>query len=479
MKTPSALLLWFVTTIFAFAQNESRVQRDFRVEGEALGACTKSNFGSLVDCGQTLVMGQPMHITVGSLAPQSGIAAGLAFVEHKNFANEWRASWDIDGQATGNGSWRAGGYMKAYRLPGGMQYKVAPLFNLYSQSMSITRVDFFGLGPDTRPLTHTTYGFSENITGVDLALPLAGTLRPARLAVVAELNGRFPSVRSGTTSSLPSIEQVFNESTAPGLTRQAAYLQASEGLRIGPGLFKDRVRLNYLLQFQQFVSPGSSRYSFRRWNADFRHEIPLYALLPARLAKAYYPNRGAQFINNGPDDCTGNNGDRNISHKHAAAAPTNPARPCPIISTTEKLEGSITLRLFMSESFANSGSVVPFYLSPTIGGSDINGTAMLASYPDYRFRGPDLLLLRGTVEHSLGKLPVGVLLSVDEGKIGTRRDDVSFDHLRHTFSAGLTIHAGGLPVIFVLFAWGGNEGSHTTATISPNLLGGSARPSLF
>ena len=123
--------------------------------------------------------------------------------------------------------------------------------------------------------------------------------------------------------------------------------------------------------------------------------------------------------------------------------------------------------------------MVPFYLQPTIGGSDIDGTPMLASYPDYLFRGPDLLLFRGTMEHSLGKLPIGALFSVDEGKIGLRRDDVSLDHLRHTFSAGLTVHAGGLPVISLLFAWGGHEGHHTTATVSPMLLGAGGRPSLF
>ena len=133
----------------------------------------------------------------------------------------------------------------------------------------------------------------------------------------------------------------------------------------------------------------------------------------------------------------------------------------------------------MSESFADRGSVVPFYLSPSMGGSDINGTAMLASYPDYRFRGPDVLLFRESIEHSLGKLPIGVLFAVDEGKIGLRRDDVSLNHLRHVFSTGLTVHAGGLSVISLLFAWGGPEGNHTATTVDPALLGGSSRPSLF
>jgi hypothetical protein len=90
-----------------------------------------------------------------------------------------------------------------------------------------------------------------------------------------------------------------------------------------------------------------------------------------------------------------------------------------------------------------------------------------------------LLLFRGMVEHSIGKLPVGALFSVDEAKIGLRRDDVNLDHLRHTLSVGITLRAGGLPLVDLLFAWGGEEGHHTTATVSPTLLGGSSRPSLF
>ncbi len=493
MKANSLLILVVTAGLAAGAQDEGRLHRDFRVEGEALRACGTFSFGRLIDCGQTLVMGQPMHIAVGSLAPQDGLGAGLAFVEHKNFASEWRMNFDVDALATANGSWRAGAYTKAYRLPGGaihMQFPgsggkpaaaplftSAPLFNFYAQGISLHRVDYYGLGPNTTPLGHTTYGFTETIVGVSAILPLAGAVAGSRLAIVAELNGRFPAIREGTDATLPSTTLLFDDATAPGLLRQPAYLEPSEGVRIEPSLFKDHIRLNYLVQFQQFIAPGDSGYSFRRWNGDFSHEIPLYSLLPSKLSAKYTTNRAASLQYDGPDDCTGSGS--NISIARAAAAKPHPARPCPIVSTTQKLEGSITLRAYLSESFAHRGSVVPFYLSPTLGGSDINGTAMLASYPNYRFRGPDVLLFRGTVEHSLGKLPIGILFAFDEGKVGLRRDDVSLSHLRHTFSTGLTVHAGGLPVISLLFAWGGPEGNHTTATVDPALLGGSPRPSLF
>jgi hypothetical protein len=493
MRAHRFLISALIAGTTAYAQNESRLHRDFRVEGEALQACGKFNFGSLTGCGQTLVTGQPMHIAVGSLAPQNGFGTGLAFVEHKDFASEWRMNFDIDALATDNGSWRGGAYMKAYRLPGGtfrMQFPgsttkpattplftSAPLFNFYAQAISLNRVDYYGLGPHTTPVTHTTYGFTETIAGVSAILPIAGILTRAKLAVVAELNGRFPTIHPGTDATLPSTYQLFSESTAPGLSRQTGYLEPSEGLRIEPALFKDHIRLNYLMQFQQFVAPSDSGYSFRRWNGDFSHEIPLYSLLPSKLSARYTTDRAPAMQYNGPDDCTGSGS--NISMVRAAAVKPVSARPCPILSTTQKLEGSITLRAFMSESFADRGSVVPYYFSPTIGGSDINGAPMLASYPDYRFRGPDLLLFQGSIEHSIGKLPLGALFKVDEGKIGLRRDDVSLDHLQHTFGVGFTVHAGGLPVVSFLFAWGGSEGTHPTATVSPTLLGASSRPSLF
>jgi hypothetical protein len=463
MRTiPFSLALAFLTAV-GVAQNESRIQSDLRREGDALKAC--GQIAKIADCGQTLVLGQPLHIAVGSFAPSNGFGTGLAFVEHKNFANEWRTNFSFDAAATMNGSWRAGGYMKAYRLAGGVRYHTAPLFYLYSQSISLNRVDYYGLGPATTPLTHSTFGFSENVTGIDAVIPVSLRGRAPLFAIVGELNGRFPSVRPGVDVNIPSINSVFTENTAPGLSRQPAFIQPSEGLRLVPTFFKDRIRLDYLVEFQQYWGVGDSAYSFNRFNGDFNHEIPL-STLSKTLGKYYGNSQAPVFPHNGPDYCGG-------------AGRENDAMPCPKVSLTEKMQGSIRLRVFLSESFAGNASNVPFYFSPTIGGSDINGASMLASYPDYRFRGPNLLLFRGTLEHSLGPLPIGALFSADQAKIGLSHDDVSLDHLRHSFGAGLTIRAGGLPIVSFLYSWGGSEGSHPIANVDPALLGSSARPSLF
>ncbi len=467
LRPAISLLLALAASLTLHAQNETRLHSDFRREFEALGSCKQ--ISSIAGCGQTLVTGQPLHLAFGSIAPQNGTAFGLAFVEHTDLQSRWRLNYNLDAVASGNGSWRAGGYLKAFRQPGGIPtvlhpgnaapaktgplYNVAPLFGLYSETTSLNRVYFWGLGPDTPPTTRSAFGFTENITGLHATVPIASKLG---LGVLGEINGRFPSVRRAGSTTVPDTQLLFTEATAPGLTHQQAFFQAGEGLRLKPALPGDFLRLNYLLQYQQFAASADARNNFRRWTVDLGHEIPLY-----RKVRLTAPND-----HNGPDSC-------------ATGSGLTSATPCPHVSLTQNLEGSISARLLISESFAKAGSAVPFYLMPTLGGSNINGEALLPSYPDYRFRGPDLILLRGTVEHSLGKLPIGALFSFDEGKVANRRDGIAFDHLRHSFSAGLTVHAGGLPVVSLLFAWGGNEGHHTTAAVSNALLGGSPRPSLF
>jgi hypothetical protein len=138
----------------------------------------------------------------------------------------------------------------------------------------------------------------------------------------------------------------------------------------------------------------------------------------------------------------------------------------------------VGVRLLISESTADAGSAVPFYFQPTLGGSDINGNPALSSYQDYRFRAPNLLLLRESFEHSIWG-PVGFTFMADEGKVALTRGDVDFSNLKHSFTTGLTLRAGGFPQVFLLFAWGGSEGNHTIASMNTSLLGGSARPSLY
>jgi hypothetical protein len=456
---PALYCVTACTTLLA--QNEGQLQSDFRREGEDIAkdcSAVKTIFG----CLQTLVTGKPLHFTAGSIAPQNGIGFGGAFVFDKNYGESWRTSTNADAVVSTNGSWRAGAYLKLIRTstqapvvittrpapgaptPPPPELKPAPEFNLYVQAASLNKLDYYGLGPFTSRSSLAFFGMTEVITGGNVTYPVLGS---SGLALYGELNGRWVDIRGRHGDTSPSIEQLYSNATAPGLAQQPAFFQPAEGVKFDRG-FSDRLRLNYSATIQEFVAVSDSQYSFSRLNLDFNHDIPLYRnqrSMPAR------PNVG-------PDE-----------------SPDVLVRPQRF---TRNREGSIGLRALWMQSFIPSGNAVPFYFQPTMGGADIAGEKMLASFPDYRFRAPNLLLFRASIEHSIWG-PVGAMFMADTGRVALTHSDLGFDHFRHSYAAGLTLRAGGFPMVQLLFAWGGGEGTHTLANINPSILGGGSRPSLY
>lgn len=469
MRWISFILLGLATTI-GCAQ-ESALHADFRREGERFHeACGSFGFKSIPGCAYQLFTDHPLHIAVGSIAPQNGFGFGPAFVAHYTPNESWRLSWNVDAIVSTNASWRAGAYMKIVHTPvrdiqvstggsgtttGLSTLAVHPytVFNIYVQSISLNKLYFFGLGPSSLEADRSVFGLQQTIIGANVIKPVTewAAINKLNLALLGEINGRFVDVRGNHGQSDPSIEQAYNEATAPGLTTQPGFLQLGEGVRLKPSLWSGHIQLNYSFNFQQFFAPSNSTYSFRRWVANFDHQFPLYRTTQTERAKS----------TNGPDEC----------------APTLGAEKCPPLSVSRNREGTIGLRLMITESAASAGSVVPFYFQPTMGGSDINGTSTLSSFQDYRFRGPNVLLLRESFEHSLWG-PFGFAFMADQGKVALTRGDVGFEHLKHSFGTGFTLRAGGFPEVFLLFAWGGGEGNHTTFNMNSSLLGGSARPGL-
>jgi len=254
------------------------------------------------------------------------------------------------------------------------------------------------------------------------------------------------SIRSESSSTVPSIYSAYNDATAPGLSSQPAFVQFGQGVRIKP-VIGDHLELNYAGSLQEFVASSNSGNTFERWNVDLNHTFYLYGYTESGLKTSTMT---------GPNEC----------------APSG--EKCPSVSRSRNLNGSIGVRLFLSESM-NSASAVPFYFQQTLGGQDINSSLALGSYQDYRFRAPNLLLLQESIEHSIWG-PFGLKFMADQGRVALTRGDLGFSHLRHSYAAGLTLRAGGFPMVQMMFAWGGPEGHHNIFNMGSSLLGGSARP---
>ncbi|MGA3088979.1 MAG: hypothetical protein ABSD75_10220 [Terriglobales bacterium] len=476
---------WSLAVLLAFASamtlaQEDRLHADFRREGERVAdACQDFSFHSVPGCAYELFTDHPLHIAAGSMPPQNGFALGPAFVADKH-TTDWRLTWDVDAVASSNASWRAGGYMKLIHTPPEQIHVIVPspgnatetkpapkrpsnlvhpftVFNLYAQSISLNKINFYGLGINSTPAGASVFGMTQTIVGGSAVKPVFEwpAIRKLNLALLGEINGRFVNLRGEYGQSFPSIEALYTNATAPGLSSQPGFFQLGEGVRIKPR-FGDHWQLNYLANFQQFFAPSNSQSSFLRWTTDLNHTFDVYGSTQSAPADS---------DTNGPDHC----------------APTS--EPCPPLlrapsSRSHNLNGSVNLRLLLSESITSGTSAVPFYFQPTLGGSDIDGAPSLGSYQDYRFRAPNILLLQENVEHSIWG-PFGFRFLADQGTVSLTRGDLGFSHLKHSFATGLTLRAGGFPMVNLMFAWGGNEGDHTIFNMNNALLGASSRPSLY
>src|SRR5439155_9368083 len=106
---------------------------------------------------------------------------------------------------------------------------------------------------------------------------------------------------------------------------------------------------------QQFFASSSSHNSFLRWTVDLDHTYSLYGSSQPGVESA------ARI---GPDSC----------------APGG--EKCPEIPRTRNLNGSVGVRLLLSESINSASSAVPFYFQQTLGRQDIDSALTLGSYRD-------------------------------------------------------------------------------------------------
>src|SRR5256885_15414218 len=77
--------------------HESLLHADFRHERDHIQeACSSFGLKALGGCAAELVTDHPVHLALGSIAPQNGFGLGLAFVTHKTPNESWRLSWSAD-----------------------------------------------------------------------------------------------------------------------------------------------------------------------------------------------------------------------------------------------------------------------------------------------------------------------------------------------------------------------------------------------
>ena len=446
----------------AAPQGESAFHAELRREGNRVReSCSAFTLKKISDCAIELATDHPLHVTFGTLAPQNGIGFGPALAMHYTPNENWRLNWSADVVGAISGAWRAGGYLKIVRtgveLPTVSSGPAAsshagihayPVIDVYAQTISLPKLAYFGLGPSSDRAGKAYYGMGEHIIGSSVIYPIgASSIGGLNLSLLGEINYRGVDIRASDADNLPSIEQVYTEATAPGLTSQPGFAQFGEGVRIKPSLAE------------------------RPSAAELHDEVPA---VRRRRFGLFVPALDARSESR---DSAPRHGDRRAARNCQPQRLPARHRGCGLPAGVAQSQRHHQLRMFLARSDVSDTASVPFYFQPTLGGSDINGNRVLPSYEDYRFRGPHVLLFQESIERAIGSTPSAC--GSPRTRAGCPYEDGDAGAFRATFSAGLTLRAGGFPVVLLSFATGGPEGHHVAMTINTSLLGGSSRPSLF
>ncbi len=334
--------------------------------------------------GVPLITRDRVYLKLGSLTTGSGFAYGVGFRSRRLF--DGAAAVDVWGGASMTRYWAGEGRLRFPELANGVID-----VETYGRRSDYPREDYFGLGPASLRRNHTDYAIRQTTIGARAAV------RPAPIVRVGGgVEHIDAGVRDGADPALPSIGEVFDEQSAPGITQQPDYLRSI--------VFVDidwRRPLNarkggwYRAEVSRYDDRQSLGYSFDRLDVDLR-----------------------QFVS--------------------------------FLSERRVLFG----RVAASTSNVEPDQQVPFYLMPTLGGKDT-----LRGFHEYRFRGPHALLLQGEYRFEIWS-GLDAALFYDAGKVTLRRSQLDLNNLESDYGIGFRFNTDQGIVARVDAAFGSRDGKH-------------------
>lgn len=374
---------------------------------------------ALMACATSAFTSRPFHFLAQSIVPGSGVGGGGRYAPDVNkgrWQNQivatsvvsirqfWFAELKFAGERSIRADWNKSGESLGV--------------NVYARNRSLPSMPFYGLGPNTNVNNSVRFRQSDTSAGIEVTSPFPEV---SWLSIGGKFEGLWPNVGGVSASNVISIQQQYNEQTAPGLTTQPPMVHEAISLLPSGRLF-EQFGIDYNIGYHFYQDTSTGHFSFRRLEADLQHH--------------FYPTRD----------------------KRGRA----------------RLDSEFLFRWRYSVSDASAGNAVPFYLQETLGGSDIESQPTLRAFRDYRFRGPDLMMVQAEYDRRLCKeckpcgqgmlrtvcLHLGLLVGYDAGKVAFRKSDLDFSGMRQSFGGGFAIYLADRVVFRLAVALGGGEGAH-------------------
>jgi hypothetical protein len=347
------------------------------------------------------VFGAPLHPVIGGIAPGGGWGAGIGY------DTPGRGPWHANAKAlyTWNGYWLTEA-MAAHETR-------RTKFEVFGRAREMTRLDYYGLGPNTNLFERTKFSL------LDRALGVHGKVRVLPwLAVGARLEESWPWAKGGEGG--PTIESRFFPNGAPGLFAPPRY-----------GRYQGSVDVHL---------PAAAGDGF-------------YQGTKSRVTYAFYDQQNAELFNFRRLDLEAQQVFAGFGAHHR-----------------------LTLSGWVATLTADAGQEIPFYLQPTLGGKSAirsvhddrlasDGTdATLRGYRNLRFRDQNLLLMQAEYRVPVWG-PIDATVFADAGKVARVRSDLDLNDLRRDVGFSLSIMKGWTTWARVDVGFGSGEGTRVFFTL--------------
>lgn len=241
-------------------------------------------------------------------------------------------------------------------------------FDFYARHRNYPQIDYFGPGPDSDEKSRTNFRLED--TSADFTFGV----QPLRHLMLGVTGGHLRvNTGPGGRPGIALTGDVFSDSSTPGLVRQSSFLRsgvvANFDYRDNPG--GPRNGGYYSAKFIHYDDRDLGLHSHRRLDLELQQYIP--------------------FFN-----------ERRV----------------------------IALRIKSTLTFLNPNQVLPFYMQPTLGGSDD-----LRGFRPYRFYGDNLIVVNAEYRWEVF---TGLDMAVffDAGKVEQQRSRINFHDLEATTGIG-------------------------------------------
>lgn len=241
--------------------------------------------------------------------------------------------------------------------------------DLYAVHRNYPRMQYYGPGPDSAKTGRSNYRLED--TGYDAT----GGVKLARHLRVGATGGYLQvNVGPGTDPRFVSTEKIFSPAVAPGIDSQADFLR---GGVFGQFDYRDfpggpRRGGNYLVQYSWYADRTLALHSFRRLDVEVQQYFPFF------------------------------------NERRVVA-----------------LRGKSVL------TYTNNGQIMPFYLQPTVGGSDD-----LRGFRPFRFHDDNMMVMNAEYRWETFS-GLDMALFADAGKVFHRRADWDLTDLEGACGFGM------------------------------------------